>query len=429
MSPTDPVAPQAEDPLIAPPPPPAPTSGRGLAEAITTFRLPHYGPLWGSNLLQFVCFHVLFMAMQWLVTSLTDLRGGVTFLSAIQGASIALVSPFAGVVVDRYAKRNLIMLGRLSLAGVAFTTALLVYADVIEYWVLIGIALIGGVLASVLGPATQTFVVDVVGRRRTDHAVTLNAIGSSFGTLGGAALAGVLIGAVGVVSTYLLAAGGVVLSALALLGIPVQGRADRSLRTSLARDLRDGFAYVRERPALLLALLACSMALFNGAIGPMRVIYAKYVFEAGPAGFGAMSAVHGAGTMVAALFLTVRPPSRNFGLLITGTMFLYAIGIVLYSFAFSFEYILAIELFLGIIGQGWNICAVVGFQLVVPPEMRGRVLSMVFTLAQLGFVGAGLVGPLADAVGDQLAVGLFGAIPTTLLALQLILGWKTLEKM
>lgn len=410
-------------------PPPSAVPQGGLRQAIETFRLPHYGALWGSNLIQFVCFHVLFMAMQWLVTSLTDLRAGVTFLSMIQGASIAVASPFAGVVVDRYAKRNLIVLGRLGLVGVATTTALLVHAEVLGYWGLVVIGVIGGTLASVLGPATQTFVVDVVGRNRTQHAVTLNSIGSSFGTVGGAALAGVLIGALGVVSTYLIAAFGVVLSVLAVLRIPTLGRTERGERTSLSRDLREGFAYVRERPALMLALLACAMAIFNGAIGPMRVIFAKYVFEAGPAGFGAMSAAHGIGTVAAAVFLTLRPPAKNFGLLITGTMFLYAVGILLFSFAFSFEYILVVELFLGVIGQAWNICAMVGFQLVVPHEMRGRVLSMVLTLAQLGFIGAGLVGLLADAVGDQLAVGIFGVIPTTLLALQLLFGWRVLKQM
>ena len=73
--------------------------------------------------------------------------------------------------------------------------------------------------------------------------------------------------------------------------------------------------------------------------------------------------------------------------------------------------------------------AVVGFQLAVPEEMRGRVLSMVFTLAQLGFVGILGVGALADAVGDQLALGIFGAIPTILLTGLMAFGWKTLKQM
>ena len=175
--------------------PNAPTSGSqrpetGLEAALTTFRLPHYGALWSSNLVQFICFHVLFLAMQWLVTSLTELRTAVGFLSFIQGGTIALFSPLAGVVVDRQPKRSLIILGRLGLAGVATTTGALAYAGVIVYWHLLVIAVVGGVLAAVLNPATQTYVVDVVGRRRTDHAISLNAIGSSVGTIGGAALAG-----------------------------------------------------------------------------------------------------------------------------------------------------------------------------------------------------------------------------------------------
>lgn len=39
------------------------------------------------------------------------------------------------------------------------------------------------------------------------------------------------------------------------------------------------------------------------------------------------------------------------------------------------------------------------------------------------------VGVPADATGDQLALGIFGAIPTVLLLLLLIFGYRTLEKM
>ena len=79
--------------------------------------------------------------------------------------------------------------------------------------------------------------------------------------------------------------------------------------------------------------------------------------------------------------------------------------------------------------QLWNVAALTGFQLAVPEEMRGRVLSMVFTLAQLGFVGILAVGALADTLGDQLALGIFGAIPTLLLTAIMLFGWKTLKQM
>jgi hypothetical protein len=44
-------------------------------------------------------------------------------------------------------------------------------------------------------------------------------------------------------------------------------------------------------------------------------------------------------------------------------------------------------------------------------------------------VGGVFVGPLADRVGDQLAMGIFGAIPMVFLALLLLLGAGPLGKL
>lgn len=398
---------------------------------VATFRLPHYARLWSSNLLQFICFQVLFLAMQWLVTSISPLRSAVGLIGFVQGGTIALCSPMAGVVVDRAAKRDLIVAGRFAMAFISLAVGLLVWSGQVAYWMLVAVSVFGGLVASVLGPATQTYVVDVVGRERTHEAVSLNAMGTSFGTMGGGALAGVLVGAVGLVATYFSAAVGVLIAALLVIGIPTLGAVARAegVRSPWA-DLREGYAYVRERPPLLLALLACAMALFNGAVNPMRPIFARHVLDVGASGFGMLSAAHGVGTFIAALGVMLRPPHpRHVGLLIAGTMLGYAIGLVLYSLGFSFGWALGVEVWLGFTGQLWNVVAIVGFQLAVPEAMRGRVLSMVFTLAQLGFVGILAVGALADAVGDQLALGIFGAIPTVLLTGLLAFGWRTLKKM
>jgi len=407
-----------------------PSVPSGFAATLETFRLPYYARVWTSNLIQFICFQVLFLAMQWLVTSLTPLRSAVGLVGFVQGGTMALASPAAGVVVDRRAKRTLIIVGRFGLAAVAASVALLILTDAIAYWQLLVVSVIGGVLASLLNPATQTYVVDVVGRNRTQHAVSLNAVGSSFGSMGGGAIAGVLVGGVGMVAAYLSASLGVVLAGILVLTIPIAGRSGRGeARTSALSDFREGFRYVRARPPLLLALLACAMAVFNGAITPMRPIFARHVLDVGATEFGVMSAVHGIGTFMAALGFALFPPRKHLGLLIAGTMLAYASGLLLYALAFSYAWVLGVEWWLGFAGQLWNVAALTGFQLAVPQEMRGRVLSMMFTLAQLGFVGALAVGALADVVGDQIALAIFGAIPTVLLLGILLFGWKTLRGM
>lgn len=408
-------------------PPPPPRSGG--SEALETLRLPYYAPLWISNLIQFVCFQVLALAMQWLVTSLTPVRSALGLVGFVQGGTIALASPPAGALVDRNPGRGLLLIGRCGMALLGAGVAWLVWSENIEYWHLLAAAVIGGLLTAALQPATQTLVVDVVGRQRTEQAVALNAMGTSLGAMLGGGVAGVLVAGVGMVATYLIGSAGVLVAGLMLLLVRVHPVPRSGHRSSVFEDVREGFAYVRQRPPLLLAMLGCSMAFFNGAMNPMRIVFARNVLEVGAWEFGVLSATNGIGTLICAIAVTLRPPTRKLGILIVASMLGFASGLLLYSFGFSYQWALGVELWLGITGQLWNVVAITGFQLAVPEAMRGRVLSMVFTLAQFGFIGILGVTALADVIGDQWALAIFGAIPTLFLSLLLVFGWKTLLQM
>ncbi len=87
------------------------------------------------------------------------------------------------------------------------------------------------------------------------------------------------------------------------------------------------------------------------------------------------------------------------------------------------------EFALGVAGQTWNIAAMAGLQLVVPEAMRGRVVGLVFTVAQLGFIGHVIVGALADQVGDQLALAIFGAIPSVGLGILFVTGFPLIRQL
>ena len=400
-----------------------------VSDVRQTFELPHYARLWTSNLIQFTCFQVVSLAMQWLVTTLTPSRTALGVVGFVQGGTMAVASPGAGIIVDRYSKRNLLAIGRVGITAIALGVGTLAFTGSIQLWHILVAVVIGGLLASVIGPATQTFVVDVVGKERVHSAIALNAMGSSVGHTGGAALAGVLIAGIGLVATYFSAALALCAATALILTIPIRGSSARTGETSALGDLRQGLAFVLAHPPILLAMIACSMALFNGAIQPMRPIFARHVLQVGSEGFGTMAAAHGVGTIVAAVGITLRPPRRNLGIIITVSMLAFASGLLLYSFAFSFSYVLVIEFWLGFTGQIWNVAAVTGFQVAVPEGMRGRVLSLVFMNAHLGFVGIFFVGVLADLIGDRLALGIFGAIPTAVLVALLMFGYGTLKKM
>jgi hypothetical protein len=135
------------------------------------------------------------------------------------------------------------------------------------------------------------------------------------------------------------------------------------------------------------------------------------------------------GGLLAAVVMAGLPPARRPGLMMGWSMLGFSIGIVLYSLAYSYPYILAVEFSMGIVGQIWNVYTFSGLQLAVPPEMRGRVVSLVYMLIMLAPVGALFVGLLADLAGDQVALGTFGVIPVVVLSCNFLFGSNQLRKL
>ena len=407
----------------------APPARRAWTNTTAAFRLRRFPQLWCSNLLQFMCVPAGLTVMQWLVTSSSDSRTAVGLLGFVQGAAIMFASPYAGVLVDRYAKRRLLLWSRCGLTLVFAALAGLAFGGPIDYAYVLAAALCVGLLSALANPAAQTFVVDLVGHANAHRAVATNAVGAALGQNGGPGLAGLAIAASGIAGAYLGLGAFMAVSVAALAAIPNGApKPPRPVAGALSagRDLLDGLAYVRRRPALALVLACCSMALFNGAISPMRPVFAYHVLGVGAQGLGGLSGAFTVGAVSAAALLMMYPLHRNFGRFIVASMLVYAVSLLLYSFAFSYAYLLGVELVMGAASQVWHIATFAGLQLFVAPEMRGRVLSMVFTVVQLSYIGVLAIGVLADQLGDQLALGIFGAIPTAALALALALGWRQL---
>ena len=81
----------------------------GLGRTWSTLTIPHYSPFFFANFAQYVFSQVAMMAMFWLMTGLTDSRLYITLVSFFQGATIFMLSPWAGVVADRVSKKWLLI--------------------------------------------------------------------------------------------------------------------------------------------------------------------------------------------------------------------------------------------------------------------------------------------------------------------------------
>lgn len=409
-------------------PPPSALRATGGARAFEAFRVPSFGSLWSSNLLHFFGLQIQLFTLQWLVTDLTESRTLIGLIIAIQGVTVALLSPAAGVTSDRFARRDLLALCRAGLGLTILAMLMLVRLGDVELMHLYGFAVVMGCLTALSQPPSQTFLFDVVGRERTQGAVALNSAAIGLGQMAGPGLAGVLVGAVGITGSWLAAAIGLLVAAVLVIRIPIRGLPSGE-RHSPLRELVEGFAYVWRHPPLRLVMFVCAMSFFNGSLAAMRPVFARHVLDVGSQGMGMMAASMGAGTLIGALAATALPDYRRPGMVISLAMFGFGLMIVLYSMAFSFRYILVIEFCAGLFAQLWQISTFAGLQMSVSEEMRGRVMGIVFTVAQLALVGGVFVGRLADGIGDQRALAVFGAIATVTMAIVLLFGRGTLARL
>ncbi|NQZ99566.1 MAG: MFS transporter, partial [Myxococcales bacterium] len=129
--------------------------------AFSAFRIPHFAPLWTSNLLQYFSFQMQRIALQWLVTELTSSRTLLGMVGFMQGATMVVVSPMAGVLIDRAPKRTLVGSGRFMLASLSSLLAVLAGSGLVEIWHILAIAVMTGAVMASTQPAIQTLVFDI----------------------------------------------------------------------------------------------------------------------------------------------------------------------------------------------------------------------------------------------------------------------------
>lgn len=382
---------------------------------VDTLRQPGFGALWTSNLVHFSAWYAQLLILQWLVTSLTESRTLLGVVGFAQGASMFLLSPAAGVAADRWPRRNLLLGARLALAAIVGAITVGLAFDAVSVWHLVVASAGFGVLASLMQPASQTLVFDVVPHALAERAISLNAAASGVAQTAGPLAAGVLLSAYGFVGAEARITAALVAGALVLLAIRRPPAATTQKRGRWSDDLREGLRFAISHPPVRWVLLACSMSLFNGGLAAMRPVFARHVLQVGADGYGLLAGAAGAGGIATAIVLALRPRLRSPGLWVVGTMWAFAAIIVLYAFAFSFSYLLVLELLSGVVGQLWMVATFTGIQMGVPERMRGRMMSLVFMLVMMAPVGNLMVGALADAIGDQPAMAVFGAIPFVVL--------------
>src|SRR5881396_446042 len=353
------------------------------------------------------------VAQGWLVLELTNSPFYVGLVSALGSLGVLLLTLYGGVIVDRTNKHRLVILTQSLSMLPACALAWLVWTRAVAVWQVAALAAFLGVVNAFDIPARQAFIVDLVGKEDLMNAIALNSSAFNAARVVGPAVAGVVIGALGVGVCFLL--NGVsylaVIGGLLAMRLPPYVADPR--RGSAWAGLSEAVAFIRsDRRIWTVVVLMAVFSIFGFPYLVMMPVFARDVLHRGATGYGVMMTAVGIGALIGALGVALlgRYIRKGPTLIAAGCAF----GVLLVAFALSKVYLLSIGLL-----------ALTGGTMIVNNQLRGRVMGFyAFVFVGLAPLGSFQMGALAERIGTPAAVALGGA--ATALAVVLA-AWRVPE--
>ena len=352
-------------------------------------------------------------AQGWLVLDITNSPAAMGLVSALQSLPILVLSAFAGVIADRMDRRRLLTWMQLAAAGVALALAVLTTTGVIEYWHVAVLAVLAGTVTAIQTPAYQTIVASLVDRSAIGSAVALNSAQFNLSRIIGPAIAGVAIAAGGLGLAFWGNAFALLLVVviLATLKVAPQTAFDHG-DVSVWANLADGVRYVRSRPVIAaLVLLAGVPALFLLNYLVLLPLFARDVLKIGAPGLGLLSGGIGIGALTGALVLAVLRPSGGSGRMLLGALVVGSAAEVVFAASRIVPLSVAALAVLGACQVLYYATTNTLLQVLVPPRLRGRVMSL-YILTSWGLIPVGnlVAGTVAERSSPTLALMAGGVV-------------------
>jgi MFS family permease len=344
----------------------------------------------------------------WLVLTLTNSPFYVGLVSALSSLGVLFFTIYAGIVADRTDKRRTIVIAQVLFMLEALTVAILVWTGVVKVWHVMGLATLLGIASAFDIPTRQAFIVEMVGREDLMNAIALNSSLFNAARVIGPAIAGALIGLVGIAWCYFFNGVSYIAVIAGLLMMRMPAFVPRARTGSAWTGFREILTFLRaDRRLRTLVLLTATLSVFGFPYITMMPVFARNVLHRGAGGYGILISSVGVGATLGALAVALgsrRILHRGRLMLIGGTAF----GILLVLFASSRALWLS-TLLLALTG-----CAMIVnnsltntlLQTAVPDDLRGRMMGFYsFVFVGMAPFGAFFVGLVAEHSGAPLAVG------------------------
>lgn len=365
-------------------------------------------------------------AQAWLVLDLTNSPFALGLVTMLQFLPITVLTLFGGVLADRLPKRRMLMITQSFALLQASLMGLLVMTGVVQLWHIYLLALMLGTINALDGPVRQAFVVELVGRDQLTNAVALNSSVFNMARIIGPAVAGVTIAIVGMSMAFFLNAisfVGVLYAYSIMDSSRFYAIAAKQATGNVLTQVGEGIRYSVRTPAVLfMFILLAFIGTFGYNFSIIIPLVAKFVLNVGPERFGLLTSAMGVGSLASALAIAARGRVSTRVLLMATAMFILLFAGVAVSSSFILTMGLLVAL--GAVGVAFSTTINTGLQMIVPDELRGRVMSIFFLLfAGSTPLGGWLTGTFGEMIGVRLTLVIEAGICALGLGIALVYRW------
>ncbi len=379
-------------------------------------RYPKYRAYWLGTLASVGGFQILMFGQGWLTFELTNSPLYLGYIGLANASSAIALNLFGGVFADKLDKRRLIFITQLITASLIFLLAFLTLFKVVQVWHIILIAFVAGAVNAFDQPARQALYPHLIDRRAMMSAVALNSAIWQGTRIVAPAIAGLVISFTSTSTAFFLAGAGFITMAvvIALLKIP---KIESVSKGSPMQDMMEGLKFISGNAVFSFLI---GMTFFNSFFGMAYIMmmpaFAVDILKVGADGQGVLMSVGGIGALAITMALGSMSGSGYRGVMIVGGG--AAFGLSVAAFALTSEYVgsyplaLILMVVMGISSSTYMISIMSSLQLLVPDNMRGRVMGfygMTWSIMPLGSFQAGAI---ATFVGVPVAIAIGGALVT-----------------
>ena len=382
---------------------------RSLLTLPPALRYPKYRAYWLGTLASVSGFQMAIFTQGWVTYELTGSAlylGYVGLSNAVPAIALNLVG---GVFADKLDKRRLIFFTQIIITSLIFLLGFLTLTDSIRVWHIIAIGFVAGGVNAFDQPARQALYPHLIDRKVMTSAVALNSAIWSGVRVIAPMTAGIAISLIGTAAAFFMAGSGFLLMAIviALLQVP---RIESASSGSPMHDMLEGLKFIGGSTIFSFLI---GMTFFNSFFGmayvTMMPAFAVDILKVGADGQGILMSASGIGAIAVTLYLAWGGNFRRKDLLIVGGGMMFGISLVAFAltskYIGSFELAIALMLIMGVSSSTYMITIMSSLQLLVPNNMRGRVMGfygMTWSIMPLGGAQAGVI---ATFVGVPVAIG------------------------